>query len=133
MCAAIRASVCVNKTMQVCLDRLDQPPQPPILVRVVQAVQAIQQCIPHTSRGARMTSDTPRLVIFRGGFSADWTVVSALLTLEAKGATFELLDNGLIRVRPPGLLDDASRMFLREHRAEVRRILAYEAPRCREG
>jgi hypothetical protein len=41
--------------------------------------------------------ETGTLVVFTGGFSADWRVVSRLLDLEARGATFELKADGGFR------------------------------------
>jgi hypothetical protein len=66
------------------------------------------------------------LVTFRGGFVADWHVVSKLLDLEARGARFELLADGRIRVSPAELLDSDSREFLRARRDEARRVLQYQ-------
>ena len=71
--------------------------------------------------------DAPVLVTFRGGFVADWGVVSRLLDLEARGAKFELLPDGRIRVSPPELLDAETRVYLRARRDEARRVLEYQA------
>jgi len=72
-------------------------------------------------------SDAPTLVTFSGGFVADWQVVRRLLDLEARGGRFVLLADGRIRVEPAGLLDAESRVFLRAHLVEARRVLEYEA------
>jgi hypothetical protein len=68
-----------------------------------------------------------QVVVFGGGFVADWLVVHRLLDLEARGARFELLPDGRIRVSPSGVLDAESRHFLRRHRDEARRVLEHEA------
>jgi hypothetical protein len=73
------------------------------------------------------SSEALVLVTFRGGFVADWAVVRRLIELEARGARFELLADGRIRVAPPDLLDGDSRDFLRAHRDEARKILEYQA------
>ena len=73
----------------------------------------------------RASSDPPVLVTFRGGFVADWTVVSRLLDLEARGARFELVDGGRFRVTPPAILTPADRTFLRARRDEARAIIGY--------
>jgi hypothetical protein len=75
-----------------------------------------------------ISSEAPTLVTFRGGFVADWAVVAKLLQLEAKGATFEVLADGRIKVSPSGLLDDATRDFLRARRDEARAVIQYQAP-----
>jgi hypothetical protein len=67
------------------------------------------------------------LVTFRGGFVADWAVVSRLLALEQRGARFELKDDGGFRVIPPNVLTTEDTDFLRAHRAEARRVLEYQA------
>ena len=74
-----------------------------------------------------LSTETPKLVTFSGGFVADWHVVRCLLDLEAKGATFVLLDGDRIRVEPSGLLDADSRDLLRAHRAEAVAVLRYQA------
>lgn len=73
------------------------------------------------------TSETPTMVIFRGGFSADWRVVSRLLELEARGAHFELKPDGGFRVVPPCVLTPQDREFLRAHRDEARRVVHHQA------
>jgi len=67
------------------------------------------------------------LVVFRGGFSANWTVVARLLELEGRGARFVLEDGGRFRVIPPALLTAADIAFLRSNRAECRSVLSYDA------
>lgn len=73
------------------------------------------------------TSEAPALVHFRGGFVADWAVVSRLLDLEARGARFELKPDGGFRVVPSSVLMPEDTAFLRAHRNEARRVLEYQA------
>jgi hypothetical protein len=75
------------------------------------------------------TSSERQVVVFRGGFAADWLVVRRLLDLEARGARFELLPDGRIRVSPSGVLDAASRDFLRRHQDEARAACLSTRPR----
>ena len=73
-------------------------------------------------------SDAPTtLVTFRGGFVADWTVVHRLLDLEGRGCSFRLENGGRFRVLPPDALTPDDVAFLRAHRDEARRVLAYQA------
>jgi len=72
------------------------------------------------------TSDEPAVVVFRGGFSAPAAVVRVLLTLEARGARFELKDGGGFRVRPVEVLTAEDTAFLRAHRDEARRVIEYQ-------
>jgi hypothetical protein len=65
------------------------------------------------------------LVTFRGGFVADWAIVSRLLDLEARGCTFSLQADGRFRVRPPEQLTTDDVAFLRGHRDAVRSVLEY--------
>ena len=67
------------------------------------------------------------LVTFRGGFVADWNVVSRLLMIEARGGCFELTSDGGFRVTPASVLTPEDIDFLRRHRDEARRILQYQA------
>lgn len=67
------------------------------------------------------------VVVFRGGFSADWRVVSLLLDLERRGARFILKPDGGFRVEPAQLLTPEEIRFLRAHRDEARRVLSYNA------
>lgn len=71
------------------------------------------------------SSDAPAFVTFRGGFVADWQVVSRLLDIEARGATFEPVEDGRFRVVPADLLTPADRTFLRQRRDEARRVIDY--------
>jgi hypothetical protein len=72
------------------------------------------------------SSTTSTIVLFRGGFSADWAVVSRLLEVEARGGRFELLTDGRISVRPAGLLTADDAAFLRQHRDEARRVIQHQ-------
>ena len=74
-----------------------------------------------------LSEQQAQLVTYRGGFVANWTVVSRLLDLEARGGTFELLDDGRFRVVPPSLLTPDDLAFLRANRDEARRVVAYQA------
>jgi len=76
------------------------------------------------------TSEAPTLVTFRGGFVADWRIVSRLLDLESRGARFELKADGGFRVVPPDVLTADDTAFLKAHRNAARRVLEYEAPMC---
>jgi hypothetical protein len=67
------------------------------------------------------------LVTFRGGFVADVAVVVRLLSLEGRGARFELHPNGRFRVVPASAMGPEDVAFLREHRDEARRVLEYQA------
>jgi hypothetical protein len=75
------------------------------------------------------TSETPTLVVFRGGFTANWAVVTKLLDLEARGAAFVLKPDGGFRVVPATVLTADDVAFLRANRDEARRILDYDADR----
>jgi hypothetical protein len=66
-------------------------------------------------------------VVFRGGFVADWRIVSRLLALEARGARFELKPAGRFRVVPASTLTAEDTAFLRAHRDEARAVLEYQA------
>jgi hypothetical protein len=72
-------------------------------------------------------SETPTLITFRGGVTANRLVWTKLLDIEARGCTFELLGDGRICVRPPGRLKPDEIIFLRQHRDEARRVIAYQA------
>jgi hypothetical protein len=74
-----------------------------------------------------MATSNAQRVLYRGGFSADWAVVSRLLALEQRGATFTLRDDGGFRVMPASVLTEDDRIFLRAHRAEARAVIAYQA------
>ena len=74
-----------------------------------------------------MASSNGELVTFRGGFVADWAVVSRLLDIEARGCSFRLEDGGRFRVVPPDRLTADDVVFLRARRDEARRILEYDA------
>jgi hypothetical protein len=65
------------------------------------------------------------LVTFRGGFVADLAVVVRILNLEARGATFTLINGGRFRVEPPVVLTADDCAFLRERRDEARSVLEY--------
>ncbi len=71
------------------------------------------------------SSERPVLVTFGGGFTADWTVVSRLLDLEARGVRFELSDHGRFRVAPLSVLTANDREFLTAHRDEARAVIIY--------
>lgn len=74
------------------------------------------------------TSDpAPALVTFRGGFVADWTVVSRLLAIEIRGGRFELTSDGGFRVTPGSILTPEDIGLLRQHRDEARLVLEYQA------
>jgi hypothetical protein len=65
-------------------------------------------------------------VTFKGGFSADWSIVTRLLDIEARcGITFQLADEGRFRVVPAGRLTPADQSFLRARRDEVRAVISY--------
>ena len=70
-------------------------------------------------------SEAPTLVTFRGGFCADWVLVARLLDLEARGATFHLVDGGRFRVSPPATLTPEDIAVLRQRRDEARAVLEY--------
>jgi hypothetical protein len=72
-------------------------------------------------------SDAAVLVTYRGGFTADSAVVSRLLSLEARGARFELKPDGGFRVIPSTVLTADDVAFLRERRDEARCVLEYQA------
>jgi hypothetical protein len=67
------------------------------------------------------------LVIFRGGFVADWAVVARLLDLESRGCSFRLEDGGRFRVVPHDRLTSDDVAFLRSRRDEARQVIAYQA------
>jgi phage N-6-adenine-methyltransferase len=72
-------------------------------------------------------SSERQLVTFRGGFVADWAIVSRLLALEGRGARFELVEGGRFRVVPPEVLTSEDVTFLKAHRADARAVIAYQA------
>jgi hypothetical protein len=72
-------------------------------------------------------SESSGLVMFRGGFVADWAVVQRLLDIEARGCSFHLETGGRFRVIPPDRLTADDVAFLRARRDEARRVLAYQA------
>jgi hypothetical protein len=71
------------------------------------------------------TSETRQLVTFRGGFVADLPVVSRLLDLADRGASFSLLDGGRFRVVPASVLTADDVAFLRARRDEARACIEY--------
>ena len=72
-----------------------------------------------------MASSDPCLVTFRGGFVADVAIVSRLIDIEARGATFELLPEGRFKVVPPERLTGDDVAFLRTRRDEARAAIEY--------
>jgi hypothetical protein len=74
-----------------------------------------------------MPRSEAQLVSFRNGFVAPLDVVLWLLDLERRGAEFILQATGRFKVEPPDLLTAADREFIRLHRDEARRVLAYQA------
>jgi hypothetical protein len=73
------------------------------------------------------SSDPSRLVSFRGGFVAPLVVVERLIAIEARGARFVPLIDGRFKVEPPSALTPEDTAFLKAHRDEARRVLAYQA------
>ena len=73
------------------------------------------------------SSDQQQLVTFRGNFVANLAVVSRLLAIEARGARFVPLAGGQFRVVPADAVTQDDAAFLRLHRDEARRVLAYVA------
>ena len=65
------------------------------------------------------------LVTLNGGMTVRWAVVAKPLDLEARGATFELVEGGGFAVAPRSVLTDDDRAFLRVHRDDARRCLEY--------
>jgi hypothetical protein len=65
------------------------------------------------------------LVTFRGGFVATWPVVSRLLDIEGRGATFTLLDDGRFHVHPSSVLTPDDRVFLTQRKDEARAVVGY--------
>jgi len=65
------------------------------------------------------------LVTFRGGFVATRPIVSRLLDIEGRGATFTLLDDGRFHVHPPSVLTPDDRVFLTQRRDEARTAIGY--------
>lgn len=72
-------------------------------------------------------SELATVITLRGGITVSWAVVLKLLEIEGRGCTFELCPDGGICVRPSGRMTPSEIEFLREHRDEARRIVAYEA------
>ncbi len=68
--------------------------------------------ITKSALSGRTMSPSSNLVTFRGGFTADWSVVVRLLEIEAKGVRFELADRGRFRVVPGSALTPVDRSFL---------------------
>ena len=71
------------------------------------------------------SSSHSRLVTFRGGFVASLEVVERLLTIEARGARFVPV-GGRFKVDPLSTLTPEDTTFLKAHRDEARRVLAYQ-------
>ena len=74
-----------------------------------------------------MASSDDRLVTFRGGFVASLEVVQRLLAIEARGARFVSQVDGRFKVDPPSAMTPEDATFLKVHRDEARRVLAYQA------
>ncbi len=74
-----------------------------------------------------MASSEPRLVTFRGGVVASFEVVERLLAIEARGAKFVSQADGRFKVEPLTALTPEDATFLKAHRDEARRVLAYQA------
>ena len=74
-----------------------------------------------------MASSERRVVHFKGGFVASLVVVERLLAIEARGARFVPLVGGRFKVEPPSALTPEDATFLKAHRDEARRVLAYTA------
>lgn len=72
-------------------------------------------------------SESPALVTFRGGFVASEAVVIRLLDLERRGARFVLESAERFRVVPASVLTPDDTAFLRQHLAEARAIVRYQA------
>ena len=70
---------------------------------------------------------TTSLVTFRDGFVASVTVLQRLWAIEALGCSFALKDDGGFHVVHWDKLMPADDAFLRAHRDEVRRLIAYQA------
>jgi len=79
-----------------------------------------------------MLSSERQLVTLKGGYVVDWTVAGRLLDIEARGGRFELLADGRFRVVPSSVLTAEDVAFLREHRDEARRVVAYDADEARD-
>ena len=74
-----------------------------------------------------MASSEQRLVTFRGGFTASLEVVQRLIAIEARGAKFVSQADGRFKVEPLTALTPEDATFLKAHRDEARRVLAYQA------
>ncbi len=74
-----------------------------------------------------MALSDDRLVTFRGGFTASLGVVERLLASEARGAKFISQADGRFKVEPLTALTPEDATFLKAHRDEARRVLAYQA------
>jgi hypothetical protein len=83
-------------------------------------------------RATMLACSETALVTFRGGFAADWSLVSRLLAIEARGGRFELLEGGRFKVDPPAVLTVDDVAFLRARRDEARQVLAYNARICED-
>ena len=70
---------------------------------------------------------TTSLVTFRHGVVANTAVLRRLWAIEALGCSFVLKDNGGFRVVHWDKLTPADDAFLRAHRDDVRRLIAYQA------
>jgi hypothetical protein len=73
-----------------------------------------------------MMANSDELVTLKHGYVVDAAVVRLLLSLEGRGARFELKPDGGFRVIPPSVLTQAERVFLRAHRDQARRVLEYQ-------
>ncbi len=73
-----------------------------------------------------MASSEQRLVTFKGGFIASLELVERLLAIEARGARFVPV-GGRFKVDPLSTLTPEDTTFLKAHRDEARRVLAYQA------
>jgi hypothetical protein len=76
------------------------------------------------------SSKSIKLVLFRGGFVADWEVVRRLLDVESRGCTFSLEADGRFAIRPPSVLTADDINFFRAHQREARQVIGYNADTC---
>ena len=66
-------------------------------------------------------------VVFRDGTTAYLAVLKTLWDIEDRGGRFVLTGETGYRIEPDGLLSYTQRMFLLQHRDEVRCLVRYRA------
>jgi hypothetical protein len=72
-------------------------------------------------------AQSEKTVTFLDGTVASLPVVQCLWKIEARGATFVLLDGDGFRIEPSSCITPDEQVFLKAHREEAGRIVRYVA------